>query len=73
LADEGSRFGESGVDLRRVGDVHLAEYAADLGGYLLAVLGIQIKNRDFHTMGRQLPSGGGTQARSATGDDGGEG
>ncbi len=68
-----ARLGEGGVDRRVVGDVALAEDAAEFGRDREALFFLQVEDRDLDALGGERARGGGAEARGTAGDDGGYG
>ena len=64
-----TRLGEPCIDAFIAGDVHVAEYTADFGCKCLALVSLQIKDGDLHTLCGQRAGGCLTKARCAAGDD----
>ena len=69
LADGGTGLGKTGIDRFIVGDVDVAEHAADFGRHGFALLGVHVENGDLDALACQQPRRGGAQARCTAGNN----
>jgi len=67
LAVGSARLGKACIDAFVAGHVDLAEHPADLGSNRLALVLVQVEQRDFHALFRQRARGCRAKARSAAG------
>ena len=66
----GARLLEAGDDALVAGHVDLAEHAADLGRDRLALVLLQVEQRDLDALRGERTGGRGAEAGGAAGDDG---
>ena len=67
----GTRLGKAGHHAVFIGDVDLAEDAADFGRERFALFLVHVEDRDLGALGGQRAGGRRAEARCAAGDNGG--